>query len=307
MSTQITTAFVQQYREGITHLAQQTMSHLRDTVEVATGVVGKRAYFDQLGVRGRPSAVTTRYTPITRTDTPHARRAVDLVDYEDSDLTDNFDLIRTLNDPSSEYLRSFAAQFAREIDHIIIDAATATALTGETGGTSTAFPAGQQVAVNYVASGSATDSNLTVPKVRRAAEILNNNNVPLGDRYAIIAPSQLEALQRDDHFVSADYVAMKPLMSGELPQVAWMGFNWRMVADDDDNMLALAAGNVRSCLFYHKTGIKLAIGAGGDTKGSIDRRVDLTSQPWQVSWTLTAAATRMEENKVVEVLCDEDL
>tara|TARA_X000001382_G_scaffold32315_2_gene21178 strand:+ start:3123 stop:3290 length:168 start_codon:yes stop_codon:yes gene_type:complete len=48
MSTQITTAFVNQFSANIQMLSQQMGSKLRDTVDVET-VNGERAYFEQIG------------------------------------------------------------------------------------------------------------------------------------------------------------------------------------------------------------------------------------------------------------------
>ena len=48
MSSQITTAFVQQYSANIQMLSQQMGSLLRDKVRVES-VVGKNAFFDQVG------------------------------------------------------------------------------------------------------------------------------------------------------------------------------------------------------------------------------------------------------------------
>ena len=49
MSSQITTAFVQQYSNNVQLLSQQKGSLLRTAVDV-DNVVGKNAFFDQVGV-----------------------------------------------------------------------------------------------------------------------------------------------------------------------------------------------------------------------------------------------------------------
>ena len=48
MSTQITTAFVNQFSANVTMLSQQQGSLLRDTVDSET-VNGEKAFFDQVG------------------------------------------------------------------------------------------------------------------------------------------------------------------------------------------------------------------------------------------------------------------
>jgi hypothetical protein len=61
MSTQITTAFVQQYSANIQMLSQQMGSLLRDKVRVES-VVGKNAFFDQVGSVTAQLKVSTEVT-----------------------------------------------------------------------------------------------------------------------------------------------------------------------------------------------------------------------------------------------------
>ena len=49
MSSQITTAFVQQYSNNVSLLSQQKGSLLRGSVDTES-IVGKNAFFDQVGV-----------------------------------------------------------------------------------------------------------------------------------------------------------------------------------------------------------------------------------------------------------------
>ena len=78
MSTQITTAFTQQYSNNVKLLAQEKGSQLRNTVTVES-VVGKNAFFDQVGVATAVKR-TTRHADTLQVDTPSSRRRVSLVD-----------------------------------------------------------------------------------------------------------------------------------------------------------------------------------------------------------------------------------
>ena len=86
MSSQITTAFVQQYSANVQMLSQQMGSLLRDKVRVES-VVGKNAFLDQVG---SVTAVekTSRHSDTPQIDTPHARRRLSMSDYEFADLID---------------------------------------------------------------------------------------------------------------------------------------------------------------------------------------------------------------------------
>ena len=141
MSTQITTAFVNQFSSNITMLSQQMGSLLREAVDVET-VTGEKAFFDQVG-----SAVaqvrTSRHGDTPLMETPHARRMVTMSTYEYADLIDDPDKVRLLVDPTSTYARAAAMAMGRSMDDVVISAALGTASTGKTGSTSTALPSGQ--------------------------------------------------------------------------------------------------------------------------------------------------------------------
>ena len=79
MSTQITTAFVEQYSSNIQMLSQQKGSLLRDKVRLES-VTGKNAFFDQVG-SVTATVRSTRHSDTPQSDTPHSRRRVSLVYY----------------------------------------------------------------------------------------------------------------------------------------------------------------------------------------------------------------------------------
>ena len=106
MSTQITTAFIEQYSANVQHLAQQKGSRLRSAVVNET-VVGKNAFFEQIGKTAARQR-TSRHSDTPRMDTPHARRRVSLTDYDWADLIDNEDRVRMLIDPTSPYAQAAA-------------------------------------------------------------------------------------------------------------------------------------------------------------------------------------------------------
>jgi hypothetical protein len=133
----ITTAFVEQYKGNVAHLAQQKGSRLRMGVE-SESVVGKTAYFEQIG-QVAAQIRTTRHSDTPRMDTPHARRRVALVDYDWADLVDQEDKVRMLIDPASQYAQAAAWAMGRAMDDALIVAATAVASTGVDGSTQTPY------------------------------------------------------------------------------------------------------------------------------------------------------------------------
>lgn len=285
MSTQVTTAFVQQYSANVQMLSQQMGSRLRDAVRVEN-ITGKNAFFDQVGKATAQKRVT-RHADTPQIDTPHARRRVSLVDYEYADLIDDQDKVRMLIDPTSSYAMAAAAAMGRAIDDEIIAAALGTAYTGETGSTATSLPAGQQIA-----NGGA---DLSVAKLREAKKILDLSDVdPSIPRYIAVGPDQVEALLADTNVTSSDFNTVKALVQGEVNQ--FMGFNFIVT-----NRLA-KSGNIRSCFAWAEDGLALAVGR--DVMARIDERND-KGYATQVYYCMSIGSTRMEEEKVVQIDCDE--
>ena len=283
MSINVTTAFVQQYSANIQLLSQQMGSLLRDKVRLES-VVGKNAFFDQVGAVTAQKR-TSRHGDTRQIDTPHARRRVSLVDYEFADLIDDQDKVRLLIDPTSSYAQAAAYAMGRAMDDEIISAAIGTAFTGETGSTSTAN-------ANQIVHGSA---GLTIAKLRTAKQTLDLNSVdPSIPRFIIVGPKQITDLLGTTEVTSSDFNTVKALANGEIN--SFLGFNFIV-----SNRLSLS-GTTRSCIAYAQDGIALAVGK--DVTARIDERAD-KGYATQVYYCASFGATRMEEDKVVEVQCTE--
>ena len=283
MSSQITTAFVQQYSANIQMLSQQMGSLLRDKVRVES-VVGKNAYFDQVGsVTAQLKA--SRHSDTPQIDTPHSRRRVSLADYEFADLIDQEDKVRLLIDPTSTYAQAAAMAMGRAIDDVIIAAATGTAFTGETGATSTS-------AQTAIAAGGTA---LTIAKLRTAKQTFDLANVdPSITRHIVVGPEQINNLLGTTEVTSSDFNTIKALVNGEID--TFLGFKFTT-----SNRLA-KSGNDRTCIAFAEDGITLGIGK--DISARIDERAD-KSYATQVYYCQSIGATRMEEAKVLGIVCVE--
>jgi hypothetical protein len=290
MSNQITTAFVQQYSSNVQMLSQQMGSLLRGVVDVES-VVGKNAFFDQVG---KTTAVlrSSRHADTPQIDTPHSRRRVSLADYEWADLIDNADKVRLLIDPTSSYAKAAAAAMGRAMDDVIIAALGGTAYTGETGSTSVPLPAGQKP---Y--SASQTDG-LTVAKLLKAKELLDLADVdPSLPRFIVVSPKQISDLLNTTEVKSSDFNTVKALAQGQLD--SFLGFKFIV-----SNRLKFDATNTDDRLAYAFTSDAIKLAIGQDVIARIDERAD-KSYSTQVYYAMSIGATRMEEEKVVEIACDE--
>jgi hypothetical protein len=290
MSTQITTAFVEQYSANVTMLAQQMGSVLRSAVDVET-IKGKNAFFDQIG-SVTAQVRSSRHGSTPQLDTPHSRRRVSLADYEWADLIDDLDKVRMLIDPTSAYAKAAAAAMGRAMDDVIIAALGGSADTGVAGGTAVALPSTQKVSTSAQADG----SGLTIAKLRSAKFILDSNDVdPSTPRYIVVSPKQIQDLLATTEVTSSDFNTVKALATGTLD--SFLGFKFLV-----SNRLALANTDDRLVYAFSADAIKLAIGK--DVTARIDERAD-KSYATQVYYSMAIGATRMEEKKVVEIPCDE--
>tara|TARA_Y100000361_G_scaffold152112_1_gene170827 strand:- start:317 stop:982 length:666 start_codon:yes stop_codon:yes gene_type:complete len=218
---------------------------------------------------------------------------VTLADYEVADLIDDQDKLRMIVDPTSSYAQAQAFAIGRSMDDVIITAATGDAKTGETGGTTTALPSGQKVAVNL----SGSNEGLTIGKLREAKFILDNNSVdPSIPRVMVVGPKQIQDLLATTQITSSDFNTIKALVQGDVD--TFMGFQFIT-----STRLAHNSGtDVRTCFAYAVDGLTLAVAK--DLTVRIDERPD-KGYAVQVYACMSIGATRMEEEKVVEISCDE--
>ena len=282
MSTEITTAFVEQYSSNIQMLSQQKGSILRDKVRVEA-VTGKNAFFDQVG-SVTATVRSTRHADTPQSDTPHSRRRVSLVDYEFADLIDDLDKVRMLVDPTSTYALAAAYAMGRAMDDAIITAATGSADTGVAGGTAVALPSSQIIA-------EAGTTGMTIAKLREAKEIIDLADVdPSLPRHIIVSPKQITDLLGTTEVTSSDFNTVKALAQGDIN--TFLGFNFVV-----SNRLNVAT-QIRDCIAFVSDGIGLAVGK--DSTARIDERAD-KGYATQVYYSAAFGATRMEEDKVVKI------
>ena len=287
MSVEITTAMVEQYQSNVQLLSQQRGSVLRNAVRIES-VKGEDAYFEQIGATAAQKK-TSRHMDTPQVDTPHSRRKVSVDDYVWADFIDNEDKLRTLIDPTSPYAVNAVNAFGRAIDDAIIAAASGTAYTGKAGGTAVALPSAQKVAVGT--------TGLTIAKLIEAKGILwkgeIDDSIPL---HIAVSAQQLEDLLAIEQITSSDYAAVKALVRGDVD--SFMGFTFHRT----ERLTLTAATDVRTCFAWAQDGLCLGIGADIHTK--ISERADKNNLI-QVWCGMTIGATRMEEAKVVEIMCDE--
>jgi len=295
MSIQIDTAFVQQYRANVDLLLQQKGSKLEGLCRIETGTA-EYEYFDRIGAT-EANEVIGRHTDTPLNNTPHDRRRVGLRDFDWADLIDRKDKLRLLLDPTSAYTRNAAYALGRKKDDVIIEAAFGVAHIGKTGNQTVAFPSSQQIAVDYVEDGSPTNSGLTLEKLRAANQLFQENEVDDDEeKFIIVTAQQLNELLRETEVTSADYNTVRALVDGKINH--FMGFNFvrsqRLLTDANGyrRVIAMTRGAI---LLYKGEDLYVDIGPRRDKRNSTQVYV---SGSWD--------AVRMEEERVVEIKCDEN-
>lgn len=309
MSSEITTAFVKQFSSNVFHLSQQKGSRLRNAVRNESQV-GKSAFYDRIGSTTAIKRLS-RHSDTPQIDTPHSRRRVDLVDYEWGDLVDDADKIRLLIDPANEYAQAAMWAMGRAMDDEIIGAAFAQANGGEEGTTTVDHPDAQK----KVSVASSAGSGLNLEALLRAKRVLDGNDVD-GDirRYIAHSAQGLEDLLNETNITSADFNSVRALVQGEVDTFVGLNFirierllNDASGEDFDTGTGAynpgMGGGTLTSSykrnIVWAEDGLLLAIGM--DMTARIAERAD-KSFSTQVYASMGIGSTRMEEDKVVELL-----
>jgi len=316
---EITTAFVQGYRNNIYMLAQQKDARLfgRSRNEVQGS---KLEFYERLDAVDAVE-VTTRHGDTPLLNPEHSRRACVLTDAEYGALIDQLDRVRLLINPDDSYVTVAVQALNRRKDDVFIAAALGNARSGEDGEDLVALPDTQKlVAVNE--NGTSGASPLNTFTLTNVAEKFNSSEIdPDIMKMWAIAPKQIRNLLNDEKITNADYATVKVLTQGQIEM--FMGFKFIMTnrlpvtaAAVDYDVLdgvvgatgaedtTLAAGARRnfawcedgmiSAVGKNNFGLKVDVGPRRDKRNST-----------QVYVVHSVGAVRLEEVKVIEILVAE--
>lgn len=200
--------------------------------------------------------------------------------------------------PTSDEVQSHAMAFNRAIDDVLIAAFDATRYIGEDGTTTDAFPAGQSIAKDYVETGAAAESGMTLGKLRRAKYLMDVSEVPDSDRYIVFGAQEEQDLLRDTTLTSADFNTVKALVDGNVG--TFLGFKFLKSQRLPIGTVS-AVADIRSCFAFHKSAIKFAM-------SDRQTRMDILPQrrhALQIRSTMMLGAVRTENEKVVRIYCNE--
>lgn len=313
MSSQIPTAHVKQFSANVFHLSQQKGSRLRGFVRQES-LRGKSGFYDRIGSVAAVKK-TSRHSDTPQIDTPHSRRRVTMADYEYADLVDIQDKIRTIFDPANPYAQAAVWALGRSMDDVVIAGALGTAYGGEEGSIPVVLPDTQKVAGH---DGSTTTGvNFNVRTWRKVKEKFDAADVDESiPRNIALTSSQLQALLGETEITSSDFNTIRALVAGEVNTFLGMRVHRterlprsssNVIYNVNDGSVGagtgtITAANSRRCIAWAQDGVLLALGM--DIKTRINERDD-KSYATQIYASMSIGATRMEEEKVVEILVSE--
>jgi len=309
MSNQVTTHMVKQFSSNVWHLSQQKGSRLRGLCRKES-LNGEEGFFDYYGPVTAQEKIG-RHSDTTYQETPHGRRRVTMNDYFWADLVDKEDKLRLIHDPESQYSKAAMMAMGRKMDDILISAALGTAYSGKDGSTAVNLADANKIG----AFDGAAASGLNVRTLRAIKKKFHQNEVDMEPLYIVCQAEQIDNLLGETEITSQDYNTVRALVNGEVN--TFMGFNFvrleRLPQTTAGTTFDASTGQVgvggdtvaagaRRCFAFAGSGLLLAL--GDDVKGRID---ELPQKHYskQVYASMSMGATRLEENKFVEILTTE--
>lgn len=298
MSENLIKLYITQFSSILLLKLQQTQSKLRGRC-MEGAHEGRQASPVQYIGNIQMKAPSGRFAPLDRQDVDFTRRWVTPVDKEATQMIDNFDKLRLLQDPTSQYSTVAAAAVAREWDDRLIAAAFGTAQIGNGADfnalTNETFASLSNVVVAST-FGSSSASGLTVAKMIEAKRLFRKAQVDVdSEQLTWITNSQGESdLLNQAQVVSSDFAGDRAtLMDGKVTR--FMGF------DIVYSERLVSTSNVRQNISFVKSGLYLGIWK--DTVTDIRQRGDLSSLPYQIYTGMSCGATRLEPGRLLQALC----
>lgn len=282
---------------------QQLTSRLSAYVDMET-LHGASKRFQRLD-KFTARQITTRFGDTNPDDVPVEYRWL-YVNFKDvAHILDRRESMQLgqVGSPHNAILRNQLAAAGRDMDQTLINGITGTVQTGPTGATGVAMAAAQQIAVNFVDTGSPANSGLTFGKLLEVstrfgiAQVSGQDTDNQHQGCVIISARQLKDLLLEQKLTSSDY-GLQRLNTGEVTGI--FGLAIKVV---DPALLAYASGtDVRTCVAFSRRSV--AFGLAESPQAWVDvlpgKRHDVQLRT-EWGW----GATRIEDEGVITIACDE--
>jgi hypothetical protein len=281
MAVTISNVYVQTFEQNVRHLAQQSTSKLRDKVTVKS-TEGEKHNWERLGLASASLKSGTRVATPT-SDLPWSRRVSLAATYHVGETSEQEDPVQMLVDPNSNITRSLAMAMKRQMDDVIIAAATGDATDGA--GSPVSFPAAQTVGTGAEV--------ISLDIVTEVNELFQANDIdPDIPKCMVVGPTQIRKLLQTTEVNSSDYNTLKVLAGNGMVD-NWMGFNWIM----SNRLLNPGAGEI-SCLAFTEQALGLQINRDISVRVSEDPSISFA---WRLYCFMTLGAVRVEDEHIVHL------
>lgn len=310
MPETIDQTYVDQFESDVLVTAQQKKSRLRNCVSTGT----QKAEKDFVNRIGESTAhkITSRHADTQYDEVDFSRRMITLEDYAWAKLLDKQDSYRMLIDAKNPYTQAGARAMGKAFDDEIILAMQGNAYSGKSGATAVPFPDSQRL-LAYIDGAPTVPTRMNVDTLVRIKGLFWTREVDLEDDELFIAMSsmQLQAMLRQTEVGSSDYNSIKALVEGKID--SFMGFKFihteRIPAADarysaagviDNSAGANTLSDADKVLAWAKSGVRLNVAMEPSAK--VDE-LPQKNYATQIYFAMGVGATRLEEEKVIEVSC----
>jgi hypothetical protein len=296
------------FQAGIEHVAQQMESRFRQCATVKTGCTGKSQAHRKVQ-KGEMSDVVGRHEDTVGEELGlfqrfifprKAQKTTWIAEDDAQDLNYEFG-------PTGESQMVHVGAIARKIDDIFISGILGTNYEG-TEESIQPVSLATTIAVNYRRDGLTANTGLTLAKLVRGkgrfgkSEVYGQEAKQAGAKlWCAVSQDELDNLLYEvEQTGSADYNKVKALVDGEVDY--FMGINFMRT----ERLPYTEPGGgkiIRSCPMWVSTGVQLDFWY--DRKTHIDIRTD-KSHSVQVRSILKVGAGRKDEDRVINVLCEQD-
>lgn len=170
------------YANSFTARAEQKQSRLRGLCTVRTGQTGLSSTIDVGGTTEGEDVTGQRFKEVAINETLTTQRWIYPRNFQLATHEDRWDAntIAPLVAPTGRATKEHTSAYGRFVDRLLLSQILGNAVETNSGSTTpstVALPAAQKVARDYVHTGSTADSNLTVAKLIRALEIIEQNEI----------------------------------------------------------------------------------------------------------------------------------
>lgn len=288
MSQLIDSALAIQFADQVHVNGQQAKTRLRDRVNVVPMSTNDMTVetLDSL----EAVEITSRHQKTQGQDIVHGRRRLRMREFRCTIYLDRKDEVSVLVQPERNYAASVSRAMFRQFDRIVAEAALADVYTGKDMAT-VVTATNDGVRTVDATSGSTYDKLLEVQQNFMAFEI--GTEMEEAMTLCVSEEENTDFLQ-EVKLTSGDYSRAYSQEKGRIVQAAGIDlkfFGGRV----NSPILAVNAGNVRSCFAFAENGIQ--VGLAVDTEVEVSKRYDLNGNK-QVQAVLMLGAVRKEGARV---------